>query len=244
MKTIRYRSTVKIKLPDFISDLANSNPVQMPPDDLQLLVNSYETELSKLLDSHTSLHSKTIVEHHGSKWFTGELGKLKSRGRAIDQNSKTKWLTVHKLLHKAKAGEYERACCQTKQVYYMNAVIDCNWDHGSMFSIINTVLHRSSASPLPSSESQTELAKAFCEFFDSKIIKIHDNLSHATHDVNVRFSEPTTDHAFSEFALVTEESLDEIIRRSPVMSWTFEPDPCEITQIHPTNPSADHCQNC
>ncbi len=103
-----------------------------------------------------------------------------------------------------------------------------------MFSIINTLLHRSSASPLPSSESPTELAKAICEFFDSKFVKIHDNLTNATHDENISFSEPRTDHHFSESALVM-ESLDKTIRKSPIKSCTLDPIPAKLLkQILPT----------
>ncbi len=72
---------------------------------------------------------------------------------------------------------------------------------------------------------------AFCEFFDSKIVKIHENLSHATHDETLNFSEPTTDHRLSVFDMVTEESLSMIICRSLIISCTLDPNPAKLLHV-------------
>ena len=108
MNTIQYRSLAKTNIIDFINDLANSNLVQQPPTDLQLLVNSYETELSHLRESHARLQSKTITKHTGSKWFISELE------RALECKYKPSGLTIVIQLHKDETLEYEMACRCTK----------------------------------------------------------------------------------------------------------------------------------
>ena len=70
--------------------------------------------------------------------------------------------------------------------------------------------------------------------FLSEIIKIHENLSNATHE-NLSFSEPRTDHCLSVFDLVTKESLSKIICRSPIKSCTLDPIPAKLLKcILPT----------
>ena len=46
---------------------------------------------------------------------------------------------MDKQIHIEEAKEYELAHRSAKQHYYTNAVLECNGDQGSMFSIINTV---------------------------------------------------------------------------------------------------------
>ncbi len=65
----------------------------------------------------------------------------------------------------------------TKKEYYANQVLGCLEDQGSIFSIINTLLHKSSAFPLPEHNSPSSRAQDFAEFFDSKIKKIYHDLN-------------------------------------------------------------------
>ncbi len=75
-KTINYRNISKIKVDDLIEDLNKSLLVGDPPTDIQLLVNCYDSELTRLLDLHAPMRTKQVTEHAGCKWFTGELGEL------------------------------------------------------------------------------------------------------------------------------------------------------------------------
>ena len=72
-------------------------------------------------------------------------------------------------MYKAKAYEYMERCHETKKFYYNIAVMDCNGDQGLMFSIINSLLHRSSASPHLDAEPGTDLATEFSHFFKAKL---------------------------------------------------------------------------
>ncbi len=79
-------------------------------------------------------------------------------------------------MYRAEVHEYEVRCCETKKHYHNNAVSECNGDQGSMFNIINTLFHRSSACPLPVAEPGTDLVPEFSQFFENKIVKIHNQL--------------------------------------------------------------------
>ena len=71
---------------------------------------------------------------------------------------------------------YERKKDEVKRDYYNNEVLGHMKDHGALFSIISRLLHRSSASPLPSHDSHSVLAQDFTDFFESKIDEIHQQL--------------------------------------------------------------------
>ena len=97
----------------------------------------------------------------GCKWFTGELGGTKREARALERKHNSTGLVIHKEMYRAKVHEYEVRYHETKKHNYNNTVTECNGDQGSMFNIINTLLHWSSASPLLVAEPGTNLATEF-----------------------------------------------------------------------------------
>ena len=131
-------------------------------------------------------------------------------------------------IYKLKASEYEEKRHFTKQQYYTNAVMDCNGDQGSMFSIINSLLHRSSTSPLPTPESGTDLATEFSQFFENKIIKIHDQLSSGlcVDCISDSVSQPTC--SFDAFTPVTPTSVTRIIKKSAIKSCPLNLIPAQL----------------
>ena len=85
------------------------------------------------------------------------LGKLERRYK------RTK-LAIDRDIYNIKSLEYDHLMNTTKENYYMNKVYDCLKDQGSMFAIINKLLHCSSSSLLPACDDSTSLAKNFTDF--------------------------------------------------------------------------------
>ena len=180
------------------------------------------TELTWLLDSHSPMPTKEVVEHVGCKWFTGELGELKRQARALKQKHNSIGLVIHKETYRVKAREYEERCHETKKLYFNKALMDCNGDQGSMYNIINSLLHRSSASPLPDAEPGTDLATVFSRFLKTKIVKIHDQLSSGSCLAYIPDNESQTLSKFDLFVPVTPNLLIKFIKMSPIKSCALD----------------------
>ena len=86
-------------------DLRESSLLTRTADHLEELINTYNTELTQLLDSHAPMKSKIITESENSKWFTGELGDLKREARVLERKHKSTGPTVHQEIYQAKCQE-------------------------------------------------------------------------------------------------------------------------------------------
>ncbi len=145
-----------------------------PPTDVSDISSQYNRELSKILDKHALLKSKTILERSNSEWFNDEMGDLKHALRKLECKYKQSGLAIDKNIYDLKCSEYDKARNITETHYYTNKVNDCLNDQGSIFSIMNKLLQHSKSSPLPAYSDPAILANEFAEFFDSKILKIHN----------------------------------------------------------------------
>ena len=105
----------------------------------------------------------------------------------------------------------------------MNAVLECDGKRGTMFNVINKLLHLSGSSPLPWYDSSVELANDFTLFFNYKIVKIPICLSNsAVPQIPLYKSE------FSEFHITAVEEVLKIMTNAPIISCQLNLIPADI----------------
>ncbi len=191
------------------------------------------TELRRLLDVHAPEKEKTITEREDSEWFTTELGKLKSHLRKLERKHKCTGLAIDLEIYESKCCEYELLRESTKKHYYNEAVMDCNGNQGTLFTILNRLLHRSSSSPLPTSESNATLAQNFGDFFLSKITKIQDSL-HSPDIIspsNICDIEPLCPAPLEVIEPVTPEDLSKLITAYSIKACPLDPIPARVFKL-------------
>ncbi len=121
-----------------------------------------------------------------------------------------------------KCTEYDEARNTAKTQYYT---------HGSIFSIVNKLLQRSTSSPLPAYSDPAVLANEFTDFFESKILKIHNfltNSSALSHAAAVPLSEPESNVHLSKFGLVIQEDVTKILASAPVKLCPLDHLPAKV----------------
>ncbi len=134
-KTISYRCLSKINIDKFHADIRQSNIIKGPPDHLPKVINTYNSELTRLLDIHAPVKSKTMVERENSKWFNDNLSKLKREARALDRKQKRTGLKIDCEIYLNKCHEYAKLRQITKKNYYTDAVLECDGNHGHCLSL-------------------------------------------------------------------------------------------------------------
>ena len=97
--------------------------------------------------------------------------------------------------------------CSSKKSYYTSLINDNQSDYKLLFKAIDNLLHRNCDTPYPPSNSLSELANKFVEFFSEKITKIRVNLDapaplHSAPEVN-----RVCPYTFDEFNMVTVDSF-------------------------------------
>ncbi len=84
-KDIQYRSLKKINFAKFYQDISSSAIGNTAPfSETFELTALYNTELTRILDAHAPLKSKSIYDRNKCKWFTDELGDLKRQKRKLE----------------------------------------------------------------------------------------------------------------------------------------------------------------
>ena len=161
---------------------------------------------------------------------------MKREVRSLERKSNDSGLNIDAEIYDLKQDEYNHCLNETKKSYYNNAVLDYAKDQGVLFSLTNKLLHRTSSSPLPSFSSPTQLANAFSNFFEGKIVKIHLHLSNFSDvDSDNKYDWPEV-HAPAElttFSPISQKDFDLIFTKSPNKFSSLDPLPTSVLhQVH------------
>ncbi len=81
---IKYCKIGKIDYEKFVNGITTSPLLVDPPTDVSDISCDYNLELSKILDNHAPLKSKTIVERVNCEWINDELGDQKCALRKLE----------------------------------------------------------------------------------------------------------------------------------------------------------------
>ena len=173
---LSFRCLKSISISKLNRDICNSQLITHPPNNLSQLVDSYNSTLSSLLDKHAPLKTKTIRAKPPNPWFTPALSKLKSARRHLEKI----WLRTRSsrdlnLFHSA-TNTYYSAIIQAKKVFNSSLISSSSSNPRKLWNTINNLLHRKSATQLPSNIDFKSLPHMFATFFSDKVIKLHAGL--------------------------------------------------------------------
>ncbi len=207
-----------------------SSVYTLPSADINELSMLYNSELTRILEDHAPLKSKLIAEHADCLCYTDELVDMKRYKRKLEHKHKQTKLTVDLEIYKDACASYDTVRQDTKKKYYTNQVQSCLNDHKSLFSIINKLLHRSSSSPLPTSDNPAALAQSFADFFLSKIDKINHQLDCTDHKESqaVIINEQISKLLLHAFTPVSEADVVKLIKGYPIKSCPLDPLPAAV----------------
>lgn len=111
---------------------------------------------------------------HSAPWYTCELQKLKTVGRALEWRGTASGLTVHRLAFEDHQKAYANSLKDTRSNFYSTIINSCPGYSKQLFSTINLLLKPQSQTHAEYSEEQ---CNKFLSFFKAKIDTIHSHLS-------------------------------------------------------------------
>ena len=128
------------------------------------------------MDGPIAKHSS----HTSNPWFTSYLQAFKSfrrqlehiYQRTIDPTSRAKAL----INLKSATNRYHKLIAAAKKKYYSSLIHSSSSNPRHLWRAVNSLLHRKSSSPLPSSIPSPSIADTFCSFFSDKISSLRFTL--------------------------------------------------------------------
>ncbi len=112
----------------------------------------------------------------------------------------------------------------TRQTFYINKIESHTGDQKELFKVFSKLLQQTNEQQLPAHDDLGELTNRFGDFFYNKIEKIHSNTLSKKNFNSARYLEETSccTCVMSEFQTVSEEDVENVIRKSPNKSCTLD----------------------
>ena len=221
-------------------NIKNINPDAIAPD-LHLLssatpssateaVDLYNTTLSRLLDLHAPVKIRSVTFTSSSPWFTSELRKLKTAGRAMERRAITSGLTVHRQAYREHRKAYTKALRDARSNFYSNIINNSPGNSKQLFTTINNILKPQSTDH---SATTVDQCNNILDSFRTKVNNIRSALSHS--------STPTTPTVTTQLGLfqplcylatITQQDVEDIIHKMKPSTCSLDPFPTALVKTH------------
>ena len=205
------------------------NPSSATSNNVDLLADQYNAVLLKLIDKHAPECSRSVTLRPNAPWFNDTLKAMKRRKRKLERIYLKTRLEVHRQIYKNECRTYTDALNSTKSSYYKVKIADA--DNNQLFRTIDSLIKVKRVPLLPTHSSSKELAQRFSDFFQSKILKLMDNLRSSyqtSKDMSVIINSAPCPSSFTEFAEVSEGYISELIEKSKLKSCCLDPLPTRV----------------
>ena len=175
-KVVTYRRYHKIELDSLCKDLGNCTFVRHPGDTVSVLCEQYLGDLSRLLDKHAPLVTRT-----STKQATGWLSDSYQLAKNIRRQLERIWRKDKSAYNRSRLRKQIARCNslvnKDKASYFRNLVRENANDSKKLWQALCSALHSGPEAVLPSHESKKGLADRFVTFFSDKIAKIRNSFS-------------------------------------------------------------------
>jgi hypothetical protein len=227
-----YRRIASIDPVLFANDITQSDIISNPPSSLHELIECYNSTLSRLLDQHAPLITKSR-RTRPHPWYTPALHVLQLACRKAERVWKQTRSEVDRLALKNPYNIYYTAVKQAKQTFHSNLVTSSIGNPRKLWQTVNNILHRNKSSPLPmSSPTGTSLSSSFASYFMDKIDKLRIKISSempSNQIPNPHIPEPpSTPTSLFHFQPVTPDEITKIILSSPDKFCDLDPIPTSL----------------
>jgi hypothetical protein len=153
----------------------NSNALQNPTGSIYELVETYNTQLSAIIDKHATVQSKTLILRPNTKWHTEKLRTAKQDRRKDERKMRKSKLTVDIQIYREKCNFVSKLLLKTKKL--TDKIEEIENDSKQLVKLTNNIMGKTKETILPSIEDQHQLANRFGGFFLGKIDNIRNDLS-------------------------------------------------------------------
>ena len=173
--TIHYRQIKSINTTNFIDDLNKLLNISSDPTD----ITNFDMLITKTMDKHAPLITKTITKRNNIKWFSPKLSTTKRKLRAAEKIWRRSKSNDDLLLFKQQSTIYRHMIIRAKQDYYIDTIKAAGNNTKKLFEISYSLLGRATTRILPDIPLQS-MPIHFDTYFNNKITNIINSLPSLT----------------------------------------------------------------
>ena len=237
LKHAEYRKLKSINSVLFAEDIRNSSLYIDPPDDLDKLVNCYNTTLSSLLNNHAHIQSRKIRNRPRPPWFDDEIMQARRDRRRAEKRWRRTGLVSDLLAFKSKRHYVIYVMNNARRTYYSQFIEENSSNQSKLFRESKRLLNIQADKTLPPHTNAVKLANDMGDYFVHKITAIRSKLAGSTQSPPSATKESAytttlemTDSSFSELALLTVEDVKNLALACK-KSCDLDPLPSSILSI-------------
>ena len=225
-KSVKFRAFRKIPVPAYQNDVkVVLNNQSKTPDNINDLIDYYNSILQNLTDKYAPLQCKKIALRPHSPWYTSALRREKRARRRGERVAARTQLEVDRQIVQNMYRRRNEQLVEAKSTYFTNKVKESKDDPKALFRLTRNMMGNSGDKILPVHTCKRKLANDFSAFFTNKILNIRSELgltdTHKGGSVTNCFSGVP----LNTFMDATEAEILNIIKLSPVKSCELDPLP-------------------
>ena len=181
-KSISYRKIKAVDIDCFKHELASSvlcynEPREHSvPEDLDRLVNTYNTTLTSMIDKHAPLTTKTVKARSQVPWYNHDIAAAKRKRRKAERIWRKTKAGDDLLLFKRLKNHVTYISNKARREFYAQFINENGNDQNRLFRATNALLHPKDAVCFPDYSDDTSLANDIGHFFYKKVINIRKEL--------------------------------------------------------------------
>jgi len=225
--TVQSRPIASIDSEVFKNDLSNiiDEIISSESDDI---ASQYDTKLSMLLDKHAPLVSKSVTIKPKVAWFDKTAKDLKRNLRKLHSKWKLSREEDDFDVYKVARNHYRQHLDASKRSHFSDAISAAHGNPRKLFSITMGLMGKKADNPLPSSDSSSQLANDFANYFIDKISNIRSSLEQYP-----RY-QPTgsCSAVLPAFQICTEQSVSKIITKAKSATCQLDPIPTSLVKAN------------
>ena len=226
---IQYRKIKDIDMDSFKADLTKLPVLQMKCNDIDILVEAYNRDMSSLLDKHAPLVTKDVLVKKHFPWFNEDIAFEKKLKRKAEKNWLRSPSTVNLQILKDSKQRYLKSCKKAKITYYQSQLEQGQGDQKKMYKVANELLYRKKDKSLPNADSEEDLANSFISFFADKIKNITVNFQNNSVPIT-KTGVPKDINCLTHFKPITPKELRELIMSGNSKCCSLDPIPTSIVK--------------
>lgn len=232
-KITQYRNIKAVEPDKLVNVVSKSIICQNPIENftnLDELVDQYQHNLSKAIDSVAPIKKKLLVERPMVPWINQDILNSKKQKRKYEKRWRKTRLTIHLQIYQAEKAHMQSLISKAKMNHFKTKIEDCSGNQGKIFKIISHLQNVNSKPTLPDHISVLDLCNTFNEFFVSKIINIRDKLDEIDIPNSLVTSNAFSGETLSHFQEISDEELCEIVKASSNATCETDPLPTKLVK--------------
>ncbi|XP_028394499.1 uncharacterized protein LOC114518695 [Dendronephthya gigantea] len=142
------------------------------PEEIDALVNEYNSILTRLTEDHAPLKTKIIKARTSAPWYSAEIDLANGQRRKAERKwRKSKSLTDFNLF-KTKKNYVTHLINKAQREYYTDFINQNGDSKSKLFRAVRSLFNANGEICFPNSSDNTSLSNDICSFFVSKVVRI------------------------------------------------------------------------